>query len=66
MSLRSNVFTSYLRDSYEEFQRVTWPTKNQAVRLSAIVLSFVLLSAVFIGAIDYVFHFGYAELLKLR
>ena len=61
-----NTFVTYLRESYEEFRRVTWPTKNQAIRLSAIVLSFVLISAVFVGALDYVFHLGYAQLLLHR
>ncbi len=61
-----NAFTTYLRESYEEFRRVTWPTKNQAIRLSAIVLSFVLISAVFIGAIDFIFNLGYTKLLLMR
>lgn len=64
--MKSNAATTYLRESYEEFKRVTWPTKNQAIRLSAIVLSFVLISAIFVGALDYIFHFGYAQLILLR
>lgn len=61
-----NAITTYVRESYEEFRRVTWPTKNQAIRLSAIVLSFVLLSAVFIGALDFIFNLGYTQLLLTR
>lgn len=64
--MKSNALTTYVRESYEELRRVTWPTRNQAIRLSAIVLSFVLLSAIFIGILDYVFHFGYAQLLLFR
>lgn len=61
-----NAFTTYVRESYEELRRVTWPTRNQAIRLSAIVLSFVVVSALFIGLVDYVFHTGYAQLLLFR
>ncbi len=64
--MKSNALTTYIRESYEELRRVTWPTKSQAIRLSAIVLSFVLVAAVFVGLLDYVFHLGYAQLLLLR
>lgn len=64
--MKQNALVAYVRESFDEFRRVTWPTKNQAIRLSAIVLTFVLIAAVFIGAIDFVFHFGYGKLLLLR
>lgn len=65
-SMKSNAFITYLRESYEEFKRVTWPTRNQAIRLSGIVLSFVLASAVIIAVLDYGFNMGYQYLLNLR
>lgn len=64
--MKSNTLTTYLRESYEEFKRVTWPTRNQAIRLSGIVLSFVLASAIIIAALDYAFNMGYQYLLNLR
>lgn len=64
--MKQNALVSYLRESLEEFKRVTWPTRNQAIRLSAIVLVFVLVAAIFIGAIDFVFNLGYTQLLLLR
>ncbi|MCX6733610.1 MAG: preprotein translocase subunit SecE [Candidatus Peregrinibacteria bacterium] len=64
--MKSNAFITYLRESYEEFKRVTWPTRNQAIRLSGIVLSFVLASAVIIAVLDYGFNMGYQYLLNLR
>lgn len=64
--MKSNVLTTYLRESYEEFKRVTWPTRNQAIRLSGIVLSFVLASAILIAALDYGFNLGYQYLLNIR
>ncbi|MBP7898565.1 MAG: preprotein translocase subunit SecE [Candidatus Gracilibacteria bacterium] len=64
--MKQNVIVSYLRESLDEFRRVTWPTRNQAIRLSAIVLSFVLVAAVFIGILDFAFHLGYAKILLMR
>lgn len=64
--MKQNALVSYLRESLEEFKRVTWPTRNQAIRLSAIVLVFVLVAAIFIGAIDFIFNLGYTQLLLLR
>lgn len=64
--MKQSAMLTYFRESYEEFKRVVWPTKNQAIRLCIIVLSFVLLSAIVIAALDYVFGFGYQSLLKLR
>ncbi len=64
--MKQNAIVSFLRESFDEFRRVTWPTRNQAIRLSAIVLSFVLVAAVFIGVLDFVFHLGYAKLLLMR
>lgn len=57
--------TNYLKNSFEELTKVTWPTKNQAVRLTIIVFIFCLLTAVFLGFIDYVFNEFYNYLLRL-
>lgn len=66
MNLKNNTFTTYLRESWEEFKRVVWPTRNQAIRLSGIVLSFVLASAIFVAILDFAFNMGYQYLLNLR
>ncbi len=48
-----NVVTQYVKDSFQELNKVTWPTKNQAVRLTGIVLGFTITAALFIAAVDY-------------
>ena len=62
--MKENVLLAYIRESFEELNKVSWPTKNQAIRLTAIVLGFTLVSAAFIAAVDYVFQIGFSELLK--
>ncbi len=59
------VLTNYIRSSFEELTKVVWPTKNQAVKLTIIVLIFCLLVAIFLAAVDYGFGYGYDYLLKL-
>ncbi len=60
------TLTTYFRESYEEFKRVTWPTRNKAIKLCGIVLSFVLVSAIFVAILDYGFNMGYQYLLNIR
>lgn len=61
-----NAVSNYLRASFEELTRVTWPTKQQAVKISIIVLIFCLVSAVLLGVIDYLFNEGYSYLVNLK
>ncbi len=63
--MKNNVISNYIKNSFEELTKVTWPTKNQAVKLTIIVLIFCLLVAIFLGAIDYIFNLGYNYLLKI-
>ena len=59
-----NAVKSYIRESLEELQKVTWPTKNQAVRLTIIVFVFCLIVALFLGAVDYGLNFLNSLLIK--
>lgn len=63
--MRENIFISYIKSSIEELGRVTWPTKNQAVRLTIIVFIFCLLFALFLGALDLGFSTLYKYILNL-
>ncbi|MBI5753758.1 preprotein translocase subunit SecE [Candidatus Peregrinibacteria bacterium] len=52
-----NAIINYIRSSFEELTKVVWPTRNQAVRLTVIVLAFCILMAVFLAAADYGFSY---------
>ncbi|MBU1954391.1 MAG: preprotein translocase subunit SecE [Planctomycetota bacterium] len=56
---------SYLESSYQELRKVAWPTRNQAIRITFLVLGFVIVIAFAIGVLDYVFGFGHKALLDL-
>lgn len=54
---------NYFQDSYQELKKVTWPTRNKAIRLTLIVLGFCLVAAIFMGALDLTFNTGYRYLV---
>lgn len=61
--MAKNSLIGYFTGSVEEIRKVTWPTKNQAIRLTAIVLGFCLFMALLLGVIDALFSAGYQYLL---
>lgn len=61
-----NLITTYFKEAFEELSQVVWPTKNQAVRLTIIVLIFCVLIAVFLGAFDYLFSEMHSYALNLN
>ncbi len=50
-----NAILSYFRESLEELRLVRWPTQQQAVRLTIIVVVFIAINAVFFGLTDAIF-----------
>ncbi len=60
-----NKIKNYIKGAFEELPKVVWPTKNQAIRITIIVLIFCLVTAIFLAAVDYAFTQGYTYLLQL-
>lgn len=56
-----NSIINYFNESVQELRQVRWPTRQQAVRFSGVVIAFVAVSALFFGLVD----FGLAELMEL-
>jgi len=42
----------YFREVYLETKRVTWPSKNDAIKGTYIVLITVVIAAIFLGIVD--------------
>lgn len=49
--------TDYLKGVIAELKKVKWPTRNEAVRLTIIVIILVAIFAIFIGILDVIFTF---------
>ena len=47
-----NMITTYINESLEELRQVRWPTQQQAVRLSTIVIGFIIVMSLFFGLVD--------------
>lgn len=52
--------TSFVQDAVTELRQIRWPTRQQAVRLSIIVILFTVACTVIFGLID----IGLSNLLK--
>ncbi|MSR87089.1 preprotein translocase subunit SecE [Candidatus Peribacteria bacterium] len=48
-----SAVTSYFSEAIQELELVRWPTRRQAVRLSAVVLAFTLVSSALFGLVDF-------------
>jgi len=57
--------TSFLQESKQELSRVNWPSRQDTVRLTLIVVLMSLAVAIFLGALDFVFTY-LLELLLLK
>jgi preprotein translocase subunit SecE len=47
----------FFLEARQELRHVNWPTRKEAVRLTAIVIGIALVLALFLGAFDYLFSF---------
>ncbi len=47
--------TEYFKDTRGEVRKVSWPTRQQATKLTLIVLAVTVAMALFLGALDLVF-----------
>ncbi len=60
-----NAVVRYIRETRGEIRKVTWPTREEAMRLTAIVLAVTLASAVFFWFWDTVFSNGLNWLIEV-
>lgn len=45
----------FFREVYAELRRAVWPSREETVRLTALVIAIALAFAFFLGAVDYLF-----------
>ncbi len=46
---------SFLTETYQEMQKVVWPTRTEVIRLTGMVIIISVAVGLFIGAIDFIF-----------
>jgi preprotein translocase subunit SecE len=50
---KENRLTQYFRETRAELRKVVWPTRQEAINLTLIVVGTVVAMSIFFGAIDY-------------
>lgn len=56
----------YFKSSKEEIRKVTWPTREQLIRDTLIVLAVSGFLALFLGGLDYLLTMGLQQLINLK
>ena len=49
--------TSYLKESKDEMKKVVWPTRQQTIRYTLMVLGVTVVVAAFLSTLDYIFTY---------
>lgn len=55
---------NFIKESAAELKQVVWPSKQQVIRLTIIVLAVSVLTGLFIGALDFIFLQSIGWLVK--
>jgi len=50
---KENRLMQYLRETRAELRKVVWPTRQEAINLTAIVVTTIITMSIFFGAVDY-------------
>ena len=59
-TLRDNRLTRYFREVRAEVRKVTWPSRQEVVRLAAIVMVVLILMSLFMALVDW----GFSRLMQ--
>jgi len=49
--------TQFLKEAKAELLKVNWPTKNQTINYTLIVIGISIAIAIFLGGLDYFFEY---------
>lgn len=63
ISLMNNPLVNYLRNSREELKRVSWPSRQQVIRDTMIVVMISLAVGAFFAGIDKIFEAGFQQMI---
>ncbi len=50
-----NAVVRYFRETAAELRKVTWPTRQEARHLTTVVVIVVIIMAIALGMVDYIF-----------
>lgn len=59
-----NAIKDYFIGSYRELRKVTWPSKQQTINYSTLVIALSVGTAVFFSVLDYIFNYTFTLIVK--
>ena len=62
----SGKSTTLFTDLFSELKKVTWPTREETIRLTLVVVVISLIIGFYIGIIDFLLAYGLEFLTTLR
>ncbi|MFA6285599.1 MAG: preprotein translocase subunit SecE, partial [Parcubacteria group bacterium] len=51
-----NKITTFIKEARVELRKVNWPTREQTVKYTGLLVGLSLAVAIFLGALDYLFE----------
>jgi preprotein translocase subunit SecE len=61
---KDNFIVKYFKETRAELKKVTWPTRQEAVNLTLIVVGFTVFMAALLGIIDYIFAWVFGLIIR--
>lgn len=52
---QQNRITRFFRETVGELRKVTWPTRQEAINLTIVVLIVIAVMSVFLGVLDFIY-----------
>lgn len=59
-----NKLVKYIKASFVEMKKVTWPTKKETYQYTLLVIGISLAVAAFLGGLDFIFSLALELLIK--
>ena len=59
-----NKFINYLKESKEELQKVSWPTRQTTINHTLVVIGVSVAVAIFLGGIDFLLSLALQSFIK--
>ncbi len=61
---KDNFIVRYFKETRAELRKVSWPTRQEALNLTLIVVAFTIFMAALLGIIDYIFAWVFGLIIR--
>ena len=61
---KDNFIIRYFKETRAELRKVSWPTRQEALNLTLIVVAFTIFMAALLGIIDYIFAWVFGLIIR--